>query len=74
MKQTFMEGIERKQARDRLNDACIAIERESLSPSHTSVAIALLDAMAIEGGLYAPIDLNVIHMLASVKEDSYGYE
>ena len=68
-----MEGIERKQARDRMNNACIAIERESFSQEHTNIAIGLLDAIGIDGGLYASVNLAVIHAQAyQIREERRG--
>ncbi len=70
----FQERIETRQARDRMNNAAIAIERESFSQEHTNAAIALLDSMAIDGGLYKNVNLSEIHEQAyrGRIEDAYG--
>ncbi len=72
----FQERIEARQALNRMNNAAIAIERESFSQEHTNAAIALLDSMAIDGGLYADVNLSMIHEQAyhGRVEDSYGSE
>ena len=78
--QNFFERIERKQARDRMNEACVEIERESFSQEHTNAAIGLLESLSIDGGLYANVNLAVIHEQAYQErkrgqfENPYGCE